>query len=101
MFIDESHMTVPQIRGMYKGDRSRKQTLVDFGFRLPRALDNRPAAHRRVQRQGPQIVFVRATPGQFELRESVNIAEQIIRPDGADRPGSSRCAPRPARSTTS
>jgi excinuclease ABC subunit B len=82
VFIDESHMTVPQIYGMYEGDRSRKQTLVDYGFRLPSALDNRPLRFDEFIAKVPQIVFVSATPGPFELRESVNIAEQIIRPTG-------------------
>ena len=82
VFIDESHMTVPQIHGMYEGDRSRKQTLVDYGFRLPSALDNRPLRFDEFIAKVPQIVFVSATPGPFELRESVNIAEQIIRPTG-------------------
>ncbi len=82
VFIDESHMTVPQIHGMYEGDRSRKQTLVDYGFRLPSALDNRPLRFDEFIAKVPQIVFVSATPGQFELRESLNIAEQIIRPTG-------------------
>ena len=81
-FIDESHMTLPQIGGMYKGDRSRKLNLVDYGFRLPSALDNRPLRIDEFLEAVPQIVFVSATPGEFELRESVNIAEQIIRPTG-------------------
>jgi excinuclease ABC subunit B len=81
-FIDESHMTVPQIGGMYEGDRSRKQTLVDYGFRLPSALDNRPLRFDEFVARVPQIVFVSATPGVFELRNSVNIVEQIIRPTG-------------------
>jgi excinuclease ABC subunit B len=82
VFIDESHMTVPQIRGMHEGDRSRKQTLVDYGFRLPSALDNRPLRFDEFIAKVPQTIFVSATPGPFELRESVNIAEQIIRPTG-------------------
>ncbi|MGD0996979.1 MAG: excinuclease ABC subunit UvrB [Thermoleophilia bacterium] len=82
VFIDESHMTVPQIHGMHEGDRSRKQTLVDYGFRLPSALDNRPLRFDEFVAKVPQIIFVSATPGPFELRESVNIAEQIIRPTG-------------------
>jgi excinuclease ABC subunit B len=82
VFIDESHMTVPQIYGMHEGDRSRKQTLVDYGFRLPSALDNRPLRFDEFVTKVPQIIFVSATPGKFELRESVNIAEQIIRPTG-------------------
>jgi excinuclease ABC subunit B len=81
-FIDESHMTVPQIGGMYEGDRSRKQTLVDYGFRLPSALDNRPLRFDEFVARVPQIVFVSATPGVYELRNSVNIVEQIIRPTG-------------------
>jgi len=81
-FIDESHMTVPQIGGMYEGDRSRKQTLVDYGFRLPSALDNRPLRFDEFLAHVPQIVFVSATPRVFELRNSVNVVEQIIRPTG-------------------
>jgi excinuclease ABC subunit B len=81
-FIDESHMTVPQIGGMYEGDRSRKQTLVDYGFRLPSALDNRPLRFDEFVERVPQIVFVSATPGVFELRNSVDIVEQVIRPTG-------------------
>src|SRR3954465_6164341 len=82
IFIDESHQTVPQIGGMYEGDRSRKQTLVDFGFRLPSALDNRPLRFDEFLAKVPQIVFVSATPGSFELRNSNRIAEQLIRPTG-------------------
>ena len=82
VFIDESHMTVPQVYGMYEGDRSRKQTLVDYGFRLPSALDTRPLRFDEFVAKVPQIIFVSATPGKFELRESVNIADQIIRPTG-------------------
>jgi excinuclease ABC subunit B len=82
VFIDESHQTVPQIGGMYEGDRSRKQTLVDFGFRLPSALDNRPLRFDEFLAKVPQIVFVSATPGAFELRHSPRVAEQLIRPTG-------------------
>src|SRR5215211_4742119 len=82
VFVDESHQTVPQIGGMYEGDRSRKQTLVDYGFRLPSALDNRPLRFDEFLENVPQLVFVSATPGPFELRNSTNIAEQIIRPTG-------------------
>ena len=81
-FIDESHMTLPQIQGMYEGDKSRKTTLVEYGFRLPSALDNRPLRIDEFLEMVPQIVFTSATPGQFELANSVNIAEQIIRPTG-------------------
>jgi excinuclease ABC subunit B len=80
VFIDESHQTVPQIGGMYEGDRSRKQTLVDFGFRLPSALDNRPLRFDEFLEKVPQAVFVSATPGAWELRQSTRVAEQLIRP---------------------
>src|SRR3954467_15897830 len=82
VFVDESHQTVPQIGGMYEGDRSRKQTLVDFGFRLPSALDNRPLRFDEFLARVPQLVFVSATPGSFELRNSKRVAEQLIRPTG-------------------
>ena len=81
-FIDESHMTLPQLQGMYEGDRSRKQTLVDYGFRLPSALDNRPLRIDEFLARVPQIIFVSATPGEFELANSVNVVEQVIRPTG-------------------
>jgi excinuclease ABC subunit B len=82
VFVDESHQTVPQIGGMYEGDRSRKQTLVDFGFRLPSALDNRPLRFDEFLEKVPQAVFVSATPGPWELRHSTRVAEQLIRPTG-------------------
>jgi excinuclease ABC subunit B len=85
-FVDESHQTVPQIGGMYEGDRSRKQTLVDFGFRLPSALDNRPLRFDEFLERVPQLVFVSATPGPFELGRSKVVAEQIIRPTGVVDP---------------
>src|SRR5690348_2601383 len=81
-FIDESHQTVPQIGGMYEGDRSRKQTLVDYGFRLPSALDNRPQTFDEFLAITPQIVFVSATPGEFERSHSHGVVEQIVRPTG-------------------
>ncbi|HYI98793.1 MAG TPA: excinuclease ABC subunit UvrB, partial [Thermoleophilaceae bacterium] len=81
-FIDESHQTVPQIGGMYEGDRSRKQTLVDYGFRLPSALDNRPQKFDEFLSITPQIVFVSATPGDFERTRSARLVEQIVRPTG-------------------
>ena len=81
-FIDESHQTVPQIGAMYKGDRSRKQTLVDYGFRLPSAMDNRPQTFEEFLSITPQIVFVSATPGGYERDHSGVIAEQIVRPTG-------------------
>jgi excinuclease ABC subunit B len=81
-FIDESHQTVPQIGGMYEGDRSRKQTLVEYGFRLPSALDNRPQTFDEFLQHTPQIVFVSATPGEFEQGHSSRIVEQIVRPTG-------------------
>jgi excinuclease ABC subunit B len=80
VFVDESHQTVPQLGGMYEGDRSRKQTLVDFGFRLPSALDNRPLRFDEFLDKVKQLVFVSATPGPFELRHSPVVAEQLIRP---------------------
>jgi excinuclease ABC subunit B len=82
VFVDESHQTVPQLGGMYEGDRSRKQTLVDYGFRLPSALDNRPLRFDEFLEKVPQMVFVSATPGPYELRHSTRIAEQLIRPTG-------------------
>jgi excinuclease ABC subunit B len=81
-FIDESHQTVPQIGGMYEGDRSRKQTLVDYGFRLPSAMDNRPQTFDEFLTRTQQIVFVSATPGEFERNHSSRIVEQIVRPTG-------------------
>ncbi len=82
MFIDESHMGIPQIRGMYRGDISRKQTLVDYGFRLPSALDNRPLNFSEFDRHISQVVFVSATPGPYEYEHSEQVVEQIIRPTG-------------------
>lgn len=82
MFIDESHVTLPQCRAMYAGDRSRKNTLVDYGFRLPCAYDNRPLKFSEFEEKINQIVFVSATPSQYELDHSTNIAEQVIRPTG-------------------
>jgi excinuclease ABC subunit B len=82
VFVDESHQTVPQIGGMYEGDRSRKQTLVDFGFRLPSALDNRPLRFDEFLGKVKQLVFVSATPGPFEMRHSKVVAEQLVRPTG-------------------
>ena len=82
MFIDESHVTLPQCRAMYAGDRSRKNTLVDYGFRLPCAYDNRPLKFSEFEEKINQVVFVSATPSQYELDNSTNIAEQVIRPTG-------------------
>jgi len=82
LFIDESHMSLPQIRGMYHGDISRKQTLVDYGFRLPSALDNRPLNFDEFEKHINQVVYVSATPGPYEYKHSAQIAEQIIRPTG-------------------
>jgi excinuclease ABC subunit B len=81
-FIDESHQTVPQIGGMYEGDRSRKGTLVDYGFRLPSAMDNRPQTFDEFLTKVPQMVFVSATPGDFERNHASRIVEQIVRPTG-------------------
>lgn len=81
-FIDESHVTVPQIGGMYAGDRSRKETLVDYGFRLPSALDNRPLQFNEFEKMQNQVVYVSATPGPYEREKAKNVTEQIIRPTG-------------------
>jgi excinuclease ABC subunit B len=85
-FLDESHQTVPQIGGMYEGDRSRKQTLIDYGFRLPSALDNRPQTFDEFMALVGQVVFVSATPGPYERRHSSQIVEQIVRPTGVVDP---------------
>ena len=83
MFIDESHVTLPQVRAMYNGDRMRKQTLVDYGFRLPSALDNRPLKFEEFEEKINQVVYVSATPGDYELEKTNNeVVEQIIRPTG-------------------
>ena len=82
VMVDESHMTVPQIGGMYAGDRSRKEKLVDYGFRLPSALDNRPLNFEEFEKLVPQAVYVSATPGPYELENSEQVVEQIIRPTG-------------------
>jgi len=82
MFVDESHMTLPQVRGMYNGDRARKETLVNYGFRLPSALDNRPLKYPEFERHINQVVYVSATPAEFELSKSTQVVEQVIRPTG-------------------
>lgn len=83
LIIDESHVTIPQIRGMYEGDRSRKQTLVDFGFRLPSALDNRPLNFEEFESRVNQVIYVSATPAEYEIKKSnYRIIEQIVRPTG-------------------
>ena len=82
LIVDESHMTVPQLRAMYRGDRSRKQTLVDFGFRLPSAIDNRPLTFEELTARVNQAIYVSATPGPYELAQSERTVEQIIRPTG-------------------
>ncbi len=86
LFIDESHITVPQIGGMYRGDRSRKETLVNYGFRLPSALDNRPLKFEEFNERLNQTVYVSATPGPYELEKGEALAEQIIRPTGLTDP---------------
>lgn len=83
LLIDESHMTIPQVRGMYNGDRARKETLVEFGFRLPSALDNRPLTFAEFEKHVNQVVFISATPAEYEIAHSgENISEQVIRPTG-------------------
>ena len=82
LFLDESHVTVPQVGGMYKGDRSRKETLVEYGFRLPSALDNRPLQFEEFERLSPQTVFISATPGPYETEHADQTVEQVVRPTG-------------------
>ncbi|HUU63066.1 MAG TPA: excinuclease ABC subunit UvrB [Dehalococcoidia bacterium] len=86
LFVDESHMTLPQVRGMYHGDRSRKETLVEYGFRLPSALDNRPLNFAEFAEHVSQAIYVSATPGPYEYEHSEQIAEQLIRPTGLLEP---------------
>ena len=87
LFIDESHVMVPQIGAMFKGDRSRKDTLVDFGFRLPSARDNRPLTFEEFERLIPQTVFVSATPGDYEMKNAPQVIDQVVRPTGLVDPG--------------
>src|SRR5690554_3149708 len=82
VFVDESHVTIPQIGGMYRGDRSRKETLVQFGFRLPSALDNRPMRFEEWEAIVPQSIFVSATPGKYEQENQDAVVEQVVRPTG-------------------
>src|SRR3989338_7502780 len=82
LIIDESHVTIPQLHGMYRGDRSRKETLVEYGFRLPSALDNRPMCFDEFTMRSPQAIFVSATPSTYELKIADTIAEQVVRPTG-------------------
>jgi excinuclease ABC subunit B len=82
LFVDESHITLPQVRGMYNGDRARKETLVEYGFRLPSAFDNRPLKFPEFERHIQQAVYVSATPAEFELSKSTQVVEQVIRPTG-------------------
>jgi excinuclease ABC subunit B len=86
LFIDESHMTIPQIRGMYHGDISRKQTLVEYGFRLPSALDNRPLDFTEFGQRINQVIYTSATPGDYELKHSQQVVEQLVRPTGLLEP---------------
>ena len=87
MIIDESHQTIPQLHGMYNGDRSRKKALIDYGFRLPSAYDNRPLKFHEFEQYMASVVFVSATPGDYELKRSARLVEQIIRPTGLVDPG--------------
>ncbi len=82
LIIDESHVTIPQLGGMYKGDRSRKETLVEYGFRLPSALDNRPLKFEEFERLAPQAIFVSATPSVYEAEHAAQVVEQVVRPTG-------------------
>jgi len=86
LFVDESHMTLPQVRGMYHGDRSRKETLVEYGFRLPSALDNRPLNFREFNERINQVVYVSATPADYEYEHSQQVVEQVVRPTGLLEP---------------
>ena len=95
LIIDESHVTVPQLGGMYRGDRSRKETLVEYGFRLPSALDNRPLRYDEFDGLSPQTIYVSATPGDYEHEQSDNVVEQLVRPTGLVDP---KVEIRPARS---
>ncbi len=94
MFIDESHRTIPQIHGMHQGDYSRKKTLIDYGFRLPSAFDNRPLTFDEFKQYMRNVIFVSATPGDYELGISNQVAEQIIRPTGLVDPS---CEVRPIK----
>ena len=94
LVVDESHVTIPQLGGMYKGDRSRKETLVEYGFRLPSALDNRPLRFEEWEARAPQTLFISATPGPYEKRTSDQTVEQVVRPTGLIDP---RVEVRPAR----
>jgi excinuclease ABC subunit B len=82
LIVDESHVTIPQLGGMYRGDRSRKETLVEFGFRLPSALDNRPLRFEEYEELAPQTIYVSATPREFEIERSGQVVEQVVRPTG-------------------
>src|SRR5690606_39243760 len=82
LVIDESHQTIPQLGAMYRGDRSRKETLVEYGFRLPSALDNRPLKFEEWERLAPQAIFVSATPGKYEQQHARQVVEQLVRPTG-------------------
>jgi excinuclease ABC subunit B len=98
LVVDESHVTLPQLGGMYRGDRSRKETLVDYGFRLPSALDNRPLTFEELEARAPQRIYISATPGPYELKCSGNVVEQVVRPTGLVDP---RVEIRPALSQVS
>ena len=82
LVVDESHQTMPQVRGMYNGDRARKQMLIDYGFRLPSALDNRPLKLAEFEKHVNQVVYMSATPGPYEMAQTDHVVQQIIRPTG-------------------
>ena len=100
LVVDESHMSIPQVVGMYKNDRTRKEILVDFGFRLPSALDNRPLTFEEFEATVRQAVYLSATPGPYQLEKSERVVEQLIRPTGVVDPGIA-VRPTRARSTIS
>jgi excinuclease ABC subunit B len=86
LFIDESHMTLPQLHGMYHGDRSRKETLVEYGFRLPSAIDNRPLSFTEFEQRINQVIYTSATPSDYEYAHSQQVVEQLVRPTGLLEP---------------
>ena len=83
MIVDESQVTIPQLGAMYRGDRARKENLVEYGFRLPSALDNRPLRFEEFEKLAPQMIFTSATPGKYENEHAVQIVEQVVRPTGS------------------
>ena len=109
MIIDESHVTIPQVGGMYRGDRARKENLVDYGFRLPSAVDNRPLMFEEFEGMMPQTIFAPATPADYEAAHQGQVVEQVVRPTGLIDPQGDRgrrarrwmtCSPRSAHASS-